>query len=65
MSETILDPDLPIIDPHHHLWDMHVLLKMMTANTHPFTDGIRMSPVYLLEELLADMGGAMTSAPPC
>ena len=20
-SEPILDPDLPIIDPHHHLWD--------------------------------------------
>ncbi|WP_136636006.1 amidohydrolase family protein [Pseudooceanicola onchidii] len=21
LSEEILDPDLPIIDPHHHLWD--------------------------------------------
>ena len=21
MAEVILDPDLPIIDPHHHLWD--------------------------------------------
>ena len=21
MRETILEPDLPIIDPHHHLWD--------------------------------------------
>ena len=22
ISEEILEPDLPIIDPHHHLWDM-------------------------------------------
>ena len=20
--ENVLEPDLPIIDPHHHLWDM-------------------------------------------
>ena len=20
--ETILEPDLPIVDPHHHLWDV-------------------------------------------
>ena len=20
-SEPVLEPDLPIIDPHHHLWD--------------------------------------------
>jgi L-fuconolactonase len=21
LTEEILDPDLPIVDPHHHLWD--------------------------------------------
>jgi L-fuconolactonase len=21
LHEEILDPDLPIVDPHHHLWD--------------------------------------------
>ena len=21
MPEAILEPDLPIVDPHHHLWD--------------------------------------------
>ena len=26
MSEDILDPDLPIVDPHHHLWDFTPLL---------------------------------------
>lgn len=23
LSEDILDPDLPIVDPHHHLWNHH------------------------------------------
>jgi len=36
--EEILEPDLPICDPHHHLWD---------RNGH----------LYLLPELLADIGG--------
>ena len=22
MTESILEPELPIIDPHHHLWDI-------------------------------------------
>jgi L-fuconolactonase len=35
--EPVLDPPLPIIDPHHHLW-------------------IRDNNVYLLPELLADVG---------
>jgi hypothetical protein len=21
LTEEILEPDLPIVDPHHHLWD--------------------------------------------
>ena len=21
VTESILEPDLPIVDPHHHLWD--------------------------------------------
>ena len=24
MTEDILEPELPIIDPHHHLWDLRV-----------------------------------------
>jgi predicted TIM-barrel fold metal-dependent hydrolase len=37
--EAALEPDLPIIDPHHHFWD----------NPH--------RGLYLLPELLADVGG--------
>jgi L-fuconolactonase len=36
-TEAALDPGLPIIDPHHHLW-------------------VREGNVYLLPELLADLG---------
>jgi predicted TIM-barrel fold metal-dependent hydrolase len=39
--EKALEPDLPIIDPHHHLWDAPQ----------------RQRGLYLLPELLADIGG--------
>ena len=38
--EEALEPDLPICDPHHHLWDLH------TA---------RLTPRYLLDEILEDV----------
>jgi hypothetical protein len=35
-GETALEPDLPIIDPHHHFWDMphrgHYLLPELLAD---------------------------------
>ena len=37
--EPALEPGLPIIDPHHHLWDTP------------------QRGLYLLPELLADLGG--------
>jgi len=39
--EAPLEPDLPICDPHHHLWDL--------------LPG-RVAPRYLLDEILADVG---------
>jgi L-fuconolactonase len=36
-TEAVLEPELPIIDPHHHMW-------------------VRDGNVYLLPELLADIG---------
>ena len=38
--EEPLEPDLPICDPHHHLWDLRPA---------------RVAPRYLLEEVLADV----------
>jgi predicted TIM-barrel fold metal-dependent hydrolase len=40
-AEAPLEPDLPICDPHHHLWDRQ--------------PG-RVAPRYLLDEILADVG---------
>ena len=41
--EPILDPDLPICDPHHHLWHW----------PHPVPFGAQR---YLADEFLADGG---------
>ena len=53
--EPILDPSLPIIDPHHHLWDRTT--SPPTPVSHPFDNVARLRPRYLLNELLADMSG--------
>jgi predicted TIM-barrel fold metal-dependent hydrolase len=42
VHEEVLEPDLAIVDPHHHLW------------SYPGSRGFQ--PVYLLEELRADTG---------
>jgi len=41
VQEPTLEPDLPICDPHHHLWDQRL-------NT--------VAPRYLFDEVLADVG---------
>lgn len=56
MGETILDPTLPIIDPHHHLWDRSAVIAGRAAPGHDFERLLTLSPRYLFEELLADMG---------
>lgn len=56
MAEPILEPELPIIDPHHHLWDRPTaVLKNLPPSDHGFMDIIRDIPRYLLDELLADL----------
>src|SRR5271168_2623687 len=42
IEEPILEPDLAIVDPHHHLWDGTPLVPD--------------SGTYLLPELLEDLG---------
>ncbi len=53
--ETILEPDLPIIDPHHHLWDRPSSAPGLPRAEHGFDKVTRLSPRYLLDELLADL----------
>jgi L-fuconolactonase len=53
-TEPILEPDLPIIDPHHHLWDWPPAV-LAARLEHGFSTVIRRAARYLLPELLADL----------
>lgn len=55
MTEAIIDPDLPIIDPHHHLWDLRPLMPMFPAPRHPFIETIAQNPLYTFEQLHAHL----------
>jgi len=55
MAEQILEPDLPIVDPHHHLWDRRAYATPQ-APEHPFMTAIKDARRYLLDELMADTG---------
>ena len=54
MTETILEPGLPIIDPHHHLWDLRPLLPALAEVDHPFIQTLRCAPYYNFDGLLND-----------
>ncbi len=45
--EPVLEPDLPIVDPHHHLWDLR------SATTEPFLSFEQ--KVYLCDEISDDI----------
>jgi predicted TIM-barrel fold metal-dependent hydrolase len=50
----IIDPDRPIIDPHHHLWDRRQF-PLPAAGAYPFEKALGLSRLYLLDQLNADM----------
>jgi L-fuconolactonase len=55
-TEPILEPDLPIIDPHHHLWDWPpAVFANRPVPQHGFDTVVRRAKRYLLPELLADL----------
>ena len=55
MPEAILEPDLPIVDPHHHLWDRRNYATA-AAPEHPFMTAIEPAKRYLLDALMEDTG---------
>jgi predicted TIM-barrel fold metal-dependent hydrolase len=57
MPEAILEPELPIVDPHHHLWVRPgaAAAAIDDPSVHPFTRVVARRPRYLLDELLADL----------
>jgi L-fuconolactonase len=55
-SEPILEPDLPIIDPHHHLWFVPEPVRAaMQPSENPYLHVRTRRPRYLLDELLGDL----------
>ncbi|MBD59298.1 MAG: amidohydrolase [Citromicrobium sp.] len=54
MTEEILEPELPIIDPHHHLWDLRSMMETLPAPQHPFIETVRRSAYYTFDALHAD-----------
>lgn len=54
MTEEIIEPDLPIIDPHHHLWDLRPLVPSFPEPHHPFIDAVAGAAYYTFDELYED-----------
>ncbi len=54
IEETILDASLPIIDPHHHLWDLRALIPAFPAPRHPFLETLAGAAYYTFDQLQAD-----------
>jgi L-fuconolactonase len=59
MPEIILEPDLQIVDPHHHLWDRPRNLQPPSGapggTPHPFSRVTARRPRYLIDQLLEDL----------
>jgi len=54
--ESVIEPDLPIIDPHHHLWDLRALVGAFPEPLHPFIETVGLSAHYTFDQFLADIG---------
>ncbi|TRD09963.1 amidohydrolase [Erythrobacter insulae] len=55
MTETIIEPDLPIIDPHHHLWDLRPMMPMFPEPRHRFIETLVDVAYYGFDHLHADV----------
>ncbi|WP_304170062.1 hypothetical protein, partial [Phenylobacterium aquaticum] len=47
--EEILDPDLPICDPHHHLWDFPTSRYLLDELLADMTGGHRVESTVFVE----------------
>jgi predicted TIM-barrel fold metal-dependent hydrolase len=55
--EEVLEPDLPIIDPHHHLWDLRPALAAFPKPRHPFLEAVAGAAYYGFDHFHADAAG--------
>lgn len=58
MTEAILEPDLPIIDPHHHLWDLRPMLAVFPEPRHRFVETLVDAAHYTFDQLHAEIAGS-------
>jgi len=58
MTEAILEPDLPIIDPHHHLWDLRPMLPMFPEPRHRFIEALVPVAYYAFDQFNAEVVGS-------
>lgn len=57
MAEEIIEPELPIIDPHHHLWDLRPMIPAFPEPRHDFLEAITGAAYYTFDALQADTKG--------
>jgi len=60
MTEEIIEPELPIVDPHHHLWFhpdpvLAALERQESLTVRSLLPAFRRHPRYLFDEFLADL----------
>jgi L-fuconolactonase len=56
LAEDDLEPDLPIVDPHHHLWLVNdEAREALQSSNNPYAYVRRTIPRYLHDELAADL----------
>ena len=55
MTEAILEPDLRIIDPHHHLWDLRPMLPMFEQPLHRFLETLVPVAHYTFDQFNAEV----------
>ena len=58
MTEAILEPDLPIIDPHHHLWDLRPMLPMFPEPRHRFIETLVPVAHYTFDQFNTEVAGS-------
>ena len=55
LVEPIIEPDLPIIDPHHHLWCWtNDAIAAFATDANPVGKVLALNARYMLDEFLAD-----------
>ncbi|MHA6333677.1 amidohydrolase family protein [Qipengyuania sp. CAU 1752] len=59
MTEAIIEPKLPIIDPHHHLWDLRPMIPAFPEPRHDFIEAIAGAAHYTFDALQADTKGGL------